>query len=266
MRFNFEKAIQALQGQFVVTDADSQIEWVGSSGAGPCIIILIQGTTASGIQVASAGHLSVGENPLSINKMVDNIGAKTVSLVALISGYSTPDEEIVKELLDVIKQHDPEKLITDLGNGTTSAALHVRSGTIEKHVHFPAPCVGHKSANTALILASLVTQINLFSHLDTRQQKAMLSLTLDGRKETDVARVEHLIKEYKQTDKNTSNLTVNSFVFGITILLDRARTRTWQLYAENLLTDRTPPASSRHDRALIVYSDSISVRHAPTAK
>ena len=150
-KFDLKRALSAIQGSFVVIDEDSApFEWVGSSNALPCIIILISGRDENGKKIAACGHLSNAESTASISHMKKEIGMKEISSVYLVSGRTKEDDPLVQAILDDLKKETDIAPYVSLGKRERNAAINVHTGEVINDVDFRLQNAGKQDLNYSL--------------------------------------------------------------------------------------------------------------------
>jgi hypothetical protein len=198
-RFDPRKALFALQGRMVITDDASPFEWVGSNGAGSCVIILIHAIDDRGNRVAACGHLSATDSPHSILLMLNLMDAKTILTVHLVSGQSTEEDEISKGLFSILDEIELKQENRHLslgkvwGNNSAQAALNVQTGeVIYDNFSLKIQNAGENGPDSLLIFSMSVMTTAIIS-ANTNIPNYLI-LSIDGRKESDVKRIEELLK------------------------------------------------------------------------
>lgn len=229
MRFEKTKALCALQGTMVITDEKSPFEWVGSNDAETCIIILIHGINTSGQKIAACGHLSVSESPLSIRSMLDLMQPCSILSAHLISGKTTRDSDIVGQLLQILAERSISQYLS-LGEKKRQAAMHVASGAINYDVSFSAQNSGitdidrYRQTYFPTAVRNLCIPVN---------DRPMLKLTIDGRKEEDIRRINFLLQPY-DTQNTETRLWINPFFMKMFRLQENACDTTQAPSANNV--------------------------------
>ncbi len=212
--FNWKKALFALQGKIAVTDESSHFEWIGSNGAGPCIIMLVHGVNESGQKVAVCGHLSAAESPYSLNLMLGIAGIKDILSAYLVSGYTTKEDAASQLLLDILKKRGVENPTLSLGQGVTEIAINVRTGKVSYEVTFTPQNAGEEDLS-CLKFYALQAEFNILSSPTYQIMRPMLQLSVDGRNSEHVSRIISLVETAKPPVRYSDNFYESFELFSL---------------------------------------------------
>ncbi len=132
------RTVGALQGEYAITDANSEKNVIGTFGADPCVMIFIrrpeQENPQTGEQVparAAIAHFDAMSNIWGLHHFMGKLESQKPLEVTLISGGL--DRRTVLRIMDFFA-HQNIVLKTDLGNGVRSAVMDVKTGGIIKDV------------------------------------------------------------------------------------------------------------------------------------
>jgi len=186
--FDMKKTLCALQNRVVITSESSPFKWVGSYGAGPCILILIQGKNNLGEKIAVCAHYSAGNVEENLDIIFKLSGIKKPTSVYLVSGQSSEQNPAPQALLNFFIYHYGVQPECSLGKGVSDAALNVETGEITYKPSFSFENAGERPDEIQL------TDEILSEMESTPSCSLLLKLSIDGRNKKDVEHIQNLLR------------------------------------------------------------------------
>jgi hypothetical protein len=132
------RSVGAPQEGYVISDADSAKNFIGSDGADPCIIVFLrrpeQKNPATGQMLparAAVAHVDATNDPRSFDGILDRLKSAKPVEVTLVSGGLDP--WAASRLIEYFRDKNVT-LRTDLGRDPDSAIMDIRTGAMMPNV------------------------------------------------------------------------------------------------------------------------------------